>query len=76
MSATAGLQQVCGLYLSTGEQERQEHFTLLNAMLQYALPCHTHLWVRGENLLAQRYQINDGYPMPKATFMAGCSVDF
>ena len=74
--ATAGLQQVCGLYLSTGEQERQEHFTLLNAMLQYALPCHTHLWVRGENLLAQRYQINDGYPMPKATFMAGCSVDF
>ena len=74
--ATAGLQQVCGLYQSTGEQERQAHFTLLNAMLQYALPCHTHLWVRGENLLAQRYQINDGYPMPKATFMAGCSVDF
>jgi iron complex outermembrane receptor protein len=32
--------------------------------------------VRGENLLAQRYEINAGYPMPRATFMAGANVSF
>lgn len=34
------------------------------------------LWVRGENLLAQRYEINVGYPMPKATVMAGINLNF
>ena len=34
------------------------------------------LWLRGENLLAQRYEINEGYPMPKATVMAGVHVNF
>ena len=34
------------------------------------------LWVRGENLLAQRYELNLGYPMPRATFMGGVSVNF
>jgi len=27
-------------------------------------------------LLAQRYEINAGYPMPKATFMGGINVNF
>lgn len=75
-TATAGLQQVCGLYVAVGNQERQEDFTLLNAMVQYTLPCHVSLWVKGDNLLAQRYEINEGYPMPKTTFMAGFSVEF
>ena len=54
----------------------QEHFTLLDAQLQYALSPMVHLWVRGDNLLAQRYEINAGFPMPKATFMAGFDVEF
>ena len=72
----ADLQQVCGLYTAVGPQERQEHFTLLDAQLQYALSPMVHLWVRGDNLLAQRYEINAGFPMPKATFMAGFDVEF
>lgn len=72
----ADLQQVCGLYTAVGQQERQEHFTLLDAQLQYALSPMVHLWVRGDNLLAQRYEINAGFPMPKATFMAGFDVEF
>lgn len=31
---------------------------------------------RGENLLAQRYEINAGYPMPRATFIGGIRLDF
>lgn len=34
------------------------------------------LWLRGENLLAQRYEIIAGYPMPRATFMGGASIRF
>lgn len=74
--AMAGLQQVCGLYTAVGQDKRQECFSLLNAMVQYTLPCNMSLWVRGDNLLAQRYELNAGYPMPKATFMAGFSVRF
>ena len=33
-------------------------------------------WLKGENLLAQRYEINAGYPMPKATFMGGVNFKF
>ena len=34
------------------------------------------LWVRGENLLAQRYEINAGFPMPRATVIGGVKVKF
>lgn len=34
------------------------------------------LFARGENLLAQRYEINAGYPMPRATFIGGIRLDF
>ena len=34
------------------------------------------IFVKGENLLAQRYEINTGYPMPKATFMGGINLNF
>lgn len=74
--AMASLQQVCGLYTAVGDDVSQEHFTLLGAMVQYTLPCNVSLWVRGDNLLAQRYEINAGFPMPKATFMAGFSARF
>jgi iron complex outermembrane receptor protein len=32
--------------------------------------------VRGENLLAQQYEIIAGYPMPRATFMGGVNINF
>jgi iron complex outermembrane receptor protein len=34
------------------------------------------LWLRGENLLAQSYEINLGFPMPRATFMGGINLNF
>jgi iron complex outermembrane receptor protein len=34
------------------------------------------LWAKGDNLLAHRYEINKGYVMPRATFMAGVKVKF
>ena len=34
------------------------------------------IYARGENLLAQAYEINAGYPMPRATFMGGVNINF
>ena len=30
--------------------------------------------VRGENLLAQHYEINEGFPIPKTTLMSGVNL--
>ncbi len=75
-SATAGLQYIDGLYTAIGENATKENFCLLNATVSYALTQGVSLWVRGENLLAQSYEINLGYPMPRATLMAGVHVRF
>jgi iron complex outermembrane receptor protein len=44
--------------------------------VKYQLLDNLRLWVRGENLLAQKYVINAGFPMPKATFMGGVNFEF
>ena len=75
-SIIAGLQYLSGLYTAVGENEAKEHFCLLNATVNYALCHNIALWLRGENLLAQSYEINQGYPMPRATFMGGVNVSF
>ena len=75
-SATVGLQQIKDLYTSVGAIETKEYFWLLNASVNYQLVKNIGFWARGENLLAQKYEINLGYPMPRATFMAGVSVNF
>ena len=75
-NVVAGLQYINGLYTAIGDNEKKENFLLLNATVSYRLVNNLSLWVRGENLLAQRYEINAGYPMPRATFMAGANVSF
>ena len=75
-SVIAGLQYINGLYTAVGDAEQKENFCLLNASVNYALTKYLTLWVHGENLLAQSYEINLGYPMPRATFMGGVNLRF
>ncbi len=75
-NVAAGVQYINGLYTVTGANEKKEDFCLLNATVSYSLLDNLRLWVRGENLLAQKYEINAGFPMPKATFMAGVNFNF
>jgi iron complex outermembrane receptor protein len=74
--ATLGLNYIGNLYTAVGNAETKENFCLLNASVSYALTSSVSLWARGENLLAQKYEINLGYPMPRATFMGGVSLNF
>jgi iron complex outermembrane receptor protein len=72
----AGLQYINGLYTAVGDAEQKENFCLLNLSISYGLTKGIRLWARGENLLAQSYEINLGYPMPRATFMGGVNINF
>ena len=74
--ATLGLQYINNLYTAVGNDETKENFALLDACVTYAATRNISLWARGENLLAQKYEINLGYPMPRATFMGGVNVNF
>lgn len=70
-----GLQYIDGLYTQVDPTEIQENFILLNVTAAYkALPW-LNIWAKGENLLAQKYEINYGYTMPKATFMGGVNIN-
>ena len=72
-SGSTGLQYVHGLYTQL-DPATQEHFALWNARLNCRLGRRIGLFARGENLLAQRYAINAGYPMPRATVLGGLNV--
>ena len=58
------------------DAEAKENFTLLNASVSFAAMKNLSLWARGENLLWEKYEINQGYPMPRATLMAGVDLKF
>lgn len=74
---STGLQYINGLYTSVAANaEIQESFILWNLRANYRLCRFASLFVRGENLLAQHYEINAGFSMPKATFMGGFNLNF
>ena len=75
-NAVAGLQYLNGLYTAVGQNEQKENVLLLNATVSYQATRQVTLWLRGENLLAQSYEINLGFPMPRATFMGGINLNF
>ena len=76
LTVNAGLQYIGGLYKAVGDAEKKENFCLLNLSVTYTLTRNLALWARGENLLAQSYEINLGYPMPRATMMGGVNINF
>ena len=74
-SVTTGLQYIAGLYTAVGDNPRQEDFALWNLRGTFRACKWLNVWARGENLLAQKYEINAGYPMPRATFMGGIHIN-
>lgn len=71
----AGIMQLSGLITNTTTQHH-ENATLVNATIDYCLSKGVSLWAKGDNLLAQHYEINEGFPMPRATFMGGVNLSF
>lgn len=74
-SFSTGVQYVHGLYTRVDPVSR-ESFVLWSADGSFRVSKWLKIYARGENLLAQRYEINAGYPMPKATAMGGIDITF
>lgn len=74
-SGSTGVLYVRGLYTQV-DPDIRERFVLWNARVQFRASRRIELFVRGENLLARRYEINAGYPMPKATALGGVNIHF
>lgn len=72
---STGIQYISGLYTQT-DPIKTEEFVLWNIRASYQACRWLNIWARGENLLAQKYEINAGYPMPRATVMAGINISF
>lgn len=76
-NVSTGVQYINGLYTSVStDSPMKETFTLWDATINYQLNKNVRLYLKGENLLADSYEINAGYPMPKATFMGGLNIQF
>ena len=65
-----------GVKIGNTGRDMKEDFVMWNLQGQFRAASWLRIWARGENLLAQRYEINDGFPMPKATVMAGMNINF
>lgn len=75
-NVSSGIQYIAGLYTVVGDNSQTEDFVLWNVRGSFRATEWLSVWARGENLLAQRYEINAGYPMPKATFEGGVHLEF
>lgn len=73
LSCQTSLQYIGNLYIATSPEET-ENYLLWNLRATVNATDWLKIFARGENLLAQKYQINKGFPMPKATIFAGIEI--
>lgn len=77
------MQSISGLYTVVDKKKPAndviEDYAVLNARAAYRFGARDkglNLFVKGDNLTATRYSINNGFPMPKAIVMGGVEVTF
>jgi iron complex outermembrane receptor protein len=71
----SGVQYIGNLYTSVAAANTmKDSFTLWNARIACRVWKPLELFVKGENLLAQEYSINAGYPMPGITVFGGINL--
>ncbi len=68
---STGVQYIGNLYKAIRPEPVKENFTLWNARVSFRATSWLNLFLKGENLLEQKYEINAGYPMQGATVFGG-----
>ena len=64
-SAATGVHAITGLYTAL-DPKSKENYVLWNLRASYQLTKWLDIYIKGENLLNQKYDINLGFPMPGA----------
>ena len=67
-----------GLIKQGGSEDDQINYTLVDAKASYLLgkSKNINIFAKGENLTGTKYEILRGFPMPRATVLAGIEVTF
>lgn len=74
----ANMQYVGDMYVNTATKE-MESFTVINLHAAYRLTVmgiETRIFINGDNITGSSYSINEGFPMPGATVIAGIDIRF
>lgn len=74
LTLNTGLMYFAGL-LTSESTDDTSHAALWHLTASLRVGKALHLYVRGENLLAQKYEINKGFTMPRATVAAGMKLN-
>lgn len=76
LQLSANVQQVSDLDNDPSPVVNKESYTLLKAKAVYNITNNFSLYVSGENLLNENYQVNRYYTMPGATIFSGLNFNF
>ena len=71
--ATCGYMYIGGLYTSVAPVSK-EYYSLLNLKLSLAAAPWLTIWINGDNLTNSAYEVNAGFPMPRASYMLGLNI--
>ncbi|MGE5498578.1 MAG: TonB-dependent receptor [Syntrophothermus sp.] len=74
-SVSAGTKYVSDLYSSL-LPEVKENYILVNASAGFTITDGMAVYVKGDNILGRKYQIDSGYPMPGSVWTAGIRMRY
>jgi outer membrane cobalamin receptor len=73
-TSSVGIQHVAGLHGADGRANRLPDYTVANARFGIGLARGVGLFVAGENLLDEQYEVMPGYPMPGRVLSIGVNT--
>lgn len=74
-SFSSGVQYVGNIYTTVNPDPVKESYFLWNARANVKINNIVSLFLKGENLLNQKYEINAGFPMPETTVFGGFQLN-
>lgn len=76
LTLTTGVQWIGHLLTTTTAPTKRQDYVLWNLSASCKATRWLTIFAKGENLLAQKYETYDGFPMPRATVMGGVDIEF
>jgi len=72
------MKNVFGLYAysASGNYLSKENYTIVDLQVQSIIYGNANLFIKAENIFSEEYNIEEGYPMPKASIMTGVKLSF
>ena len=71
---TVSLESVRNLYTLVTPEIQKQSYTLLDVRMAYQLGKYTDVFLKGENITNEKYEINFGYPMPGFIIYGGINL--